>query len=430
MIKTQKYLLSVTLMVAFTFTALAQSTINSPYSQYGLGNLTGTYLPQNKGMGNLSAAVSYFGGYSNINLNNPASYSKIRLTTFDIGVGSNIQTLKKGSESENSFNAMLKHLVIAVPVNKKSAVSFGLIPYSNFGYSYTAPSTVEDISIDYLYNGEGGLSKAYLGYGLGLGKNLNLGFNMSYLFGNLKEARSVAFNNVASFYNSRTENKNGIGGLTFDLGLQYLANLDDKTTLTIGYNTSLKSSLNTNNTNSTFTYITNISTGDEFKIDTISSVLDQKGEINLPASHTMGISLMKENKWLIGADFRMSNWSDYRINGSNPNLNNTWGVSVGGVIVPNINAVTNYFKLMDYRFGINYDKSYVKANNTEIDVKSINLGLGLPLISNRSAFYKINISTEIGSRGTLENNLIKENFYNINIGFTINDRWFQKYKYD
>ncbi|KHJ39100.1 hypothetical protein PBAC_07000 [Pedobacter glucosidilyticus] len=430
MIKTQKYLLIVTLMVAFTFTALAQSTINSPYSKFGLGNLTGTYMPQNKGMGNLSSAVSYFGGYSNINSNNPASYSKIRLTTFDIGVGSNIQTLKKGSDSENSFNAMLKHLVIAVPVNKKSAVSFGLIPYSNFGYTFTTPGKVEDINVDYFYNGEGGVSKAYLGYGFGLGKNLNLGFNMSYLFGSLKESRSAQYQDVASFYNSRTENRNGIGGLTLDLGLQYIAALSSKTSLTIGYNTSLKSSLNTNTTNSTFTYITNISTGDEFKIDTISSVLDREGKINLPASHTLGISLMKENKWLIGADFRMSNWSNYRINGNNPNLNNTWGVSVGGVIVPNINAVTNYLKLMDYRFGVNYDKSYVKINNNEIDVKSINVGLGLPLVSNRSAFYKINVSGEIGTRGTLDNNLIKENFYNINLGFTINDRWFQKYKYD
>lgn len=430
MIKTQKYLLMVTLMVAFTFTALAQSTINSPYSQYGLGNLTGTYLPQNKGMGNLSAAVSYFGGYSNINLNNPASYSKIRLTTFDIGVGSNIQTLKKGSATDNSFNAMLKHLVIAVPVSKKSAVSFGLLPYSNFGYTYTTPGIIDTINVNYLYNGEGGLSKAYLGYGFGLGKNLNLGFNLSYLFGSLKEARSTEYQDVASFYNSRTENRNGIGGLALDLGLQYLTPINEKTTLTIGYNTSLKSTLNTNLTNSSFTYITNVATGDEFKIDTISSVLDREGEINLPASHTLGISLMKENKWLIGADFRMSNWSNYRINGSNPSLNNTWGVSVGGVIVPNINAVTNYLKLMDYRFGVNYDKSYVKINNTEIDVKSINVGLGLPLVSNRSAFYKINFSAEIGSRGTLDNNLIKENFYNINLGFTINDRWFQKYKYD
>jgi hypothetical protein len=111
-------------------------------------------------------------------------------------------------------------------------------------------------------------------------------------------------------------------------------------------------------------------------------------------------------------------------------LNNSWGVSVGGQITPNVNAVTNYLKLIDYRFGVSYDKTYLALSGEDINVKSVNFGFGFPLISGRNAFYKINFATEIGTRGTLNNNLVKENFLNFRLGFTINDRWVQKYKYD
>ena len=37
---------------------------------------------------------------------------------------------------------------------------------------------------------------------------------------------------------------------------------------------------------------------------------------------------------------------------------------------------------------------------------------------------------EIGSRGTTDNNLIKENFIRFGIGLTLNDRWFIKTKYE
>jgi hypothetical protein len=58
MIRNKKYLLALSLIVALINTSLAQSTINSPYSKYGLGNLNGSYLPQNRSMGNLAYGVS------------------------------------------------------------------------------------------------------------------------------------------------------------------------------------------------------------------------------------------------------------------------------------------------------------------------------------------------------------------------------------
>ncbi|RYF10614.1 MAG: hypothetical protein EOO42_22370 [Flavobacteriales bacterium] len=434
MIKTQSFFLTLALIAGFAYNSSAQSTINSPYSQFGVGNIKGSYLPQNRSMGNLAIGVSSIGAYHNINIANPASYSQLRLTVFDVGLSADIQTLNRNSLSENSFNANLSHLAIAVPVTKRSALSFGILPYSNLGYSYKQEATVETtadgpIIVDQVYNGEGGLSKAYLGYGIGLGKNFSIGANMSYLFGNLKQSASSDYSaRYVGFLNTRREINNSLGGLTFDVGAQYVAALGKTTRLTLGYTAGVKSTLT--NKNSTVYSRFSVLNDTEFRADTVSFIPENEQNVTLPANHNFGISIAKVNKWLIGADFRMADWSAFQINNNNQSLNKTWGFSVGGQIVPNINSVTNYLKLIDYRMGVNYDKTYLNIRGQDIDVKSINFGMGFPLISNRSAFYKINFSTEIGTRGTLDNNLVKENFYTFNLGFTINDRWFQKYKYD
>ncbi|MFC5283616.1 hypothetical protein [Pedobacter alpinus] len=429
MILNRKFILALTFLCAIVCNAMAQSTINSPYSKFGVGNIKGSYLPQNKGMGNLAYGIGTVGGYQNINISNPASYSFLRLTVFDIGASTALQTLSKGDLKEQSFNATLSHIAIGVPVTKKSAISFGLLPYSNFGYEFKNSSQkVDTFSVDQIYAGEGGLTKAYLGYGLGLGKHFSVGINMSYLFGNLRESKATEFTNYVGFLNSRTVNNNAIGGLNFDLGLMYITALNDKTKLTIGYTGGAKTQLNTKFSQLSTRYQT--INGADLTSDSTSFINEVEGNLIIPTNHNFGFSIERVNKWLVGADLRLANWSEFKKSGSTDVLNNTWGFSVGGQITPNSNAVTNYLKLMDYRMGFNYNKSYVAINNRDIDVKSVNFGLGFPLVSSRSAFYKINLATELGVRGTLDNNLVKENFFNIHLGFLINDRWFQKYKYD
>lgn len=436
MIINKKYILAFSALVMLVSIAKAQSTTNSPYSKFGVGNLRGSYLPQNRAMGNLAFGISSMGAYHNVNVSNPASYSQIRLTTFDVGAYTNLQSLNKGSISEKNFNAALDHFMLAVPVTKKSAVSFGLLPYSNLGYQFTNNGLVDTFSVEQIYGGEGGLSKAYLGYGFALGKNLSFGVNMSYIFGNLKETRSTEFSKYNGFLNSRTENNNGVGGLNFDFGAQYIAAINKTTKLTIGYAGGVKTQLNTTNTVLSTRYtvtipdLTKPDIFEENRADTTLFKDEVAGNLTLPSNHNFGFSIEKLNKWLIGADIRLANWSQFSNNGSNQNLNNTFGFSVGGQITPDINAVTNYFKLIDYRLGLNYDKTYVNINNQDIDVKSLNFGMGFPLVSSRSAFYKFNFTTELGRRGTLKSNLVQENFVNFYVGFTINDRWFQKYKYD
>ena len=42
----------------------------------------------------------------------------------------------------------------------------------------------------------------------------------------------------------------------------------------------------------------------------------------------------------------------------------------------------------------------------------------------------INISAQFGRLGSVNNNLLQEDYARIILGFTFNKRWFIKYKYD
>ncbi len=419
------------------FTSLAQVTANSPYSRFGLGTVKGPFLPQNIAMGSISTGIRSIGFYNNINIANPASYSGIRLTTIDVGAFSEFTSLSTASYQQKvGFNAALSHLAFAVPVSKKSGVSFGLVPYTNLGYQYSSTTKVDTNTVKHIYTGDGGLSKAYLGYGRAFGKHLSVGANFSYLFGTLVNSASTEFPNDSSqvYLNSRTSKSNSISGINFDYGVQYYKSIGATTQLTIGYSGSYGNKINSTSTDLTTHYVYINNTNEdvvEQLLDTTHVTRFPREKIKLPSKNSLGFTIENTGKWLVGADVTSTNWSDFRQGATDPGLNNSLSVQAGGQFTPDQTAVNNYWKLVDYRFGLKYDKTFIRVNGTNIIGKTLSLGMGLPLPSNRGvAFYKINFAAELSELGTQQHSLIRERRVNLHLGFTLNDKWFQKFKFD
>jgi hypothetical protein len=432
------FLLSVTGLGAF---AQSSATTSSPYSQFGLGDYSDPLLTQNRGMGGIGTALGRTtDGLSVINMVNPASYSNIGLSTIDIGAFANIVSLSRtGFGSETSNNFRLAHIAFGIPVSKHSALSFGILPYTNVGYSYKqtnsvslnrAPVGIDTTTVEEnIYSGDGGLSKAYFGYGHAFG-NLSIGANVAYIFGKEKFLRETNYPQLPSVLNSTIENSMSVGGLNYDYGLQYTINVNPTSRVVLGYSGSANSSLSTTNNLIVSHYVLSSDGTHSNALDSTRS--DQNGgTLKLPQIHRFGISYTKDLKYLIGADFKMGQWSDLSINGVNAGLQNSQSFAIGGQITPNINSLRSYWAVVDYRLGFNYDNTYVVANGTNIKQYAATIGLGLPIPNQtRTNFYKVNIAAEFGQRGTLNNNLVKENFINIHLGFVINEKWFQKYKFD
>src|ERR1700744_1949206 len=201
------------LTIVLAFIALgsfAQSTTNSssPYSRYGIGDISSGLLPQNIAIGGIGAATNSIGGaYANINTENPAANGNIGAfgkTVIDIGLQSSTLFLSQtGQPSARNSNFNLSHIAFGIPITRTnamfSAITFGLQPYSDLGYNfvknlprgYGTSSPVDTNSTNYVYQGEGGLSKAYFGYGFTLFKHLSLGASANYIFGDLKQTSAI-----------------------------------------------------------------------------------------------------------------------------------------------------------------------------------------------------------------------------------------------
>ena len=79
------------LLLGILFTINAQGQINSPYSRYGIGDLYVGRPVAAKAMGGVASAYS---DPLNINFINPASYSRLQLSTFDVGLEIESRTIR------------------------------------------------------------------------------------------------------------------------------------------------------------------------------------------------------------------------------------------------------------------------------------------------------------------------------------------------
>jgi hypothetical protein len=440
----------ITILLAFiAFGAQSQSTAtsSSPYSRYGLGDISNTgIMPQNIAMGGIGTAINNVGWLSNANPLNPASYGFINLTTIDIGIYSSALILQQtGQSTQANENFRLSHIAFGIPVTHNSALSFGLQPYSQLGYNYKqnlprgfgTSSPADTNSTNYVYQGEGGLSKAYIGYGITILKHLSIGANVSYIFGDLKQSQSTEIPGLFGTLNSTTEEDNTIGGFNYDYGAQYAFDLTSTKHLTLGYSASVGSKLNTQSS-----YIVSQFTFDSNGVANLAadSVINQQGvlgKVQLPRINHYGISYVEDGKFLVGADLTTGNWSNLTIDGVNQGLLNSKTFNIGGQYTPDINAINSYWSKVDYRLGGMYDQSYMNVANptgggsTNIKSYALTFGLGMPLRpSFTNSFYKINVAVEVGQRGTLANGLVKEDYFNLHLGFLLNDKWFLRRKLD
>jgi long-subunit fatty acid transport protein len=156
---------------------------------------------------------------------------------------------------------------------------------------------------------------------------------------------------------------------------------------------------------------------------------DQKGEIVYPASVGFGFMLEKEDKWMIGAEFNNTFWSDYLYYEQPDALRNSWTARIGGQIIPDINS-KSYWPRVVYRAGFSFGPDYIDVNSN-LNQFLFSLGAGFPI---RRTFYSnqyttINTAIEIGARGN-KKNTVSENLFKISVGVNLSDIWFNPRKYD
>ena len=403
----------------------AQADISSPYSRFGLGNIsknkTNTVL---QGMGGITNAVD---GKYLLNNSNPASYAEMDSLTFlfDAGFYMKYTTYRNTTDAEKGSDASFDYFDLGFGVTKWLKMGLGVAPYSNRSYSSTADFDFEyPYSID--YEGTGGLNKLYWASGFKVTKSLSLGFKLNYVFGNITDVTKLYYPGMSYFHNEKRSINLHFSDVTFDFGLIYKKQLRNDHVLTFGATYSLPTKLNAHRNIFIYTMFKGYGTYTETFCDTILYKNNEKTSINYPQSFGAGITLQKTDRWLIGVDFNCGNWEKFRINDVNDSLQNSWNVAIGGCYTPRNTSVSSYFRKVTYRAGFHYDQTYFNIYGQSINKYGVTLGLGLPI---PRAMTSLNIAVDFGKMGTTQNNLIEESYFNISFGVSIRDKWFVKRRY-
>ncbi len=409
--------LFITLIILSSAIANGQNNTSSPYSYFGVGLPSFNGSAENRSMEGLSISADSI----HYNFQNPAALGKLQLTTYTVGLTQQMTTLKNDTdESEKAKSTSFDYLAIAIPTGKFS-FALGIRPRNSVGYRFQESTS----STFARFNGKGGLNNLFLALGYPLYKGLNVGVEGGFHFGKIKSENSFYQDNVQ--YGTKEMNVASISGFQFRVGLQYEREITEKLRLESSASYTPKASLTSKNERSIAT--STINSG------LVETIVDQRDitipntDFDLPEEWRVGVGISQFHKWMVGVEYQnigKANYKNTTFTPDNVKFNAINIYRVGGYFIPQYND-NNYLNRITYRAGIRYQDTGLNVNQHDIKEFGMSFGLGLPAGPYMSNF---NLGVEYGNRGTTSGGLVKENFVNIFIGLSFNDKWFNKRKFN
>ncbi|RKS99769.1 hypothetical protein [Flavobacterium sp. 123] len=403
-----------------SFVSFAQEGTASPYSFFGIGDVRYKGTSDIRSMAGIAVEQDSI----HINMDNPASYANLKNTAFAVGGTYNTTKLKTSSESASARRTTLDYLAVGLPLGK-FGLGFGLLPYSSVGYKIESLAT-DATQNNNRFNGTGGLSKVFLGIGYKITPSLSFGADAHYNFGKIETSSLEFITGVP--VGTRELNKVDLSGVNFDAGLMYQTKINKKLSFFSSLNYTLESTLSSTNKRSISTVMYNANY-DLSLVDAIDDVTTQK-DLKLPSKLTIGVGIGEARKWLVGAQVSMRDAGSLAIsynNLDNVSYEKQQKYSLGGYYIPNYKSYTSYAKRIVYRGGFRYEKTGLVVNSESINDMGITLGIGMPITG---SFSNINFGFEIGKKGTTTSGLVQENYANLSVGMSLNDKWFVKRKFN
>lgn len=410
------------MMATAVMNASAQSSTKSPYSQFGIGNLSDRSQGMSRGMNGVGIALQQG---NMVNTMNPASYGRVDSLTmiFDAGVTGQLTNFKEGATQQNAKTASFDYIVASFRAWRNIGVSVGVLPLSNVGYSYQTASTVnqEYGKLTESYNGEGGLHEAYIGFGWHVLKPLSIGFNAGYVWGDLERSVQTSNSNFGSLMKNYSVS---VKSYKFDIGMQWSQPINKNNIVTLGATMGIGHKLNANPKLD----IINVS-----KTDTTSYEISNG--LELPWSVALGLAWQHRDRLTIAADAELQQWSKTSFptyvndtyTASKDLMKDRLSLKIGTEWVPNANDVNHYLNRVRYRFGVGITTPYYKIGTKDGPKDfSISAGFGFPIQNAYNSCSILNISGQFIHSSAKD--LITENMFRINIGITFNERWFAKWK--
>ena len=406
----------------------------SPYSIYGIGDISQEGTAFNKSMGGVGLATR---NRRFINYLNPAAVTARDSLSFmaDFGLQQSNKVYRQGDlrSAHNTFN--IYNFVMSFPIYRSSAFMVGITPFSDVGYDFSSIETDPNIigqtgNISYDSYGTGSVYQVFAGAGVTFWKRLSLGAEAIYYFGNIDKVTNMDYSN-SSYRSVNSGSDLMVRGTTGKFGLQYEQKLGGDVSMIIGATYRLSTSLKGTVLN--YRYANQDSVTDTLKNESLDL---RKSGLKFADELGVGISFKGGEKWSAEFNYLRSDWrnsgfdsaSGFSVKSDMETFSSAVSQSfrAGFEIVPNRNDIRYYLRRCAYRAGVYYDQSYYKLNGNNINSMGITLGVTLPVFR---LYNGLTLGVDLGQRASTRNNMIRERYATFVVGFNIHDIWFQKVQY-
>jgi len=414
--KLQNNIFLVLLLIFTSLSIYSQDGSPSPYSYYGIGDTSFKGNVENISMGGISSYVDSI----HYNINTPASLSRLKYITLTLGLSNRFIAMEDQNEQVKVSAHNISYFALGIPVGEKIGIGFGILPETSSGFKiYDETSTGI-----YTFEGFGGLSRFFLAAAYQLNKNVSLGLEFQHHFGFLRQENIWIPDNASTY--TREDNNEDLVGSTIKLSGLFTYPLKNNKYLSANLDYQLGKNLQAHYTGK-IRLLRVSPSGREIIVSNLDKT-EQEGTVKLPSVLDAGIGYGEKNKWFAGAGLTYTTLKDFKntyMDPGNVSYNNSYTFHFGGMYQPEYNSITQYWKKITFRAGGFYKQTGIVVAGEEIKDFGITFGLGIPSLKGVS---NLNLGLELGQRGTNLNNLVKENYFNLHVSFSLNDVWFIKRK--
>ncbi|MFN8256730.1 MAG: hypothetical protein U0W24_13630 [Bacteroidales bacterium] len=418
-----KNLFLLVIIVCISGSLSAQNSTSSPYSMFGIGDISNNGFGRNLGMGGVSSSlISSF----SLNPSNPATYSSLLQYAFlfEVGVSGNNYKLVTPNGTASKFDGNIRYIAMGFSVAKWWKAGFGLRPVTDIGYDIKQEFITEIDSNTMVNNylGEGGINQFYFDNSFRIIKPLSIGLKVGYNFGYAKRTNSITTINEYSTNYLVAVNQKNFSAFNFGLGLHFHQSLSDNLFLNVGATYNFKTELSAD-----FTRLITSTTAKnktEFT-DTLYNGTINEGLMDVPQSFSLGTSFILYQKLEIAADYQVEKWSEAKFFGEKQNFKDNNKLCIGVEYLPDVNAI-KYLNAIRYRAGFTLANSYLVYNDIQLKQTGGSLGFGLPLRSGSL----INVAFSYLKRYAPGDNDLSESYFQIHLNFSLQASWFYRPKFE
>lgn len=408
-----------TVFVLLIIQANAQN-MNSPYSAYGIGEITNGWADRSSGMANASMSLMSTPGFL---LNkNPASAAGLERSLGQVdlafvGKSSTFTGSPITSSNNSAKDLVIKRFSLSARINKHWASSVGFMPFSYVSYSFTGQKSIEGSTSTYTgsYDGNGGLHHIFWNNALAFGSHFAMGLRSSFIFGSINQTETLL--TTATSVPVTAQTSTYYNNFRFEYGAIYRGNITKNWKFGLGGKVTTKTDLRTDKTLTVTEGSSTVTSNQDLGVGTFS----------LPWSYDGGISLTHNDKTTFSVDYNFANWDGLNAGSSTYSMVNSNRLSAGVQISNqikrfNMSAEKNYFQA-----GVFAGQSYLQVKGQQINEFGVTAGYGGFL----SRGLNFALGLEGGRRGTTAKNLVRENYVQLTLSLSYREILYSKgRKYD